>query len=244
MFPGIVSPTMRTGVFEPPPVMIWDDFVGSPSIVLESASLPALWNVVPQPSGGGTVLLDLNDEVGGAIQLRPAPIAASTVAISANREHFIFERGRRLSAVCRFRIRAASGTSAPFEWFFGLSQIPSSDPFDSVPAGLVGLYGRTNPRKNLMDMEVLVTKTGGASGFLAVAGEKYTSGDYQEVCVDYDGQNTVTFSLDGRLLRKYQGDGIPFGVIVGPNLAVETVDGAQHFLEIDYIGVRMDRTAD
>lgn len=242
-FPSFLSPTHRPGGLGLPPVMFFDDFLGSEAWHLLVNDVPSHWRAVEV--GAGSEVAELDDVVGGQLSMKPGTgFLGRSIILRTRREEFKMTRGARMTFVARFKINW-TGTSL----WMGMN-VTTGNPFDSLPADAMafttadaGASASSSPL--LQGLQTLVR--GGSSGAKKDSAVKITRDRFHEVAIEYDGANTVEFFLDGQPIRKSQEvDKFPFGVSISPHLGIEFESGPTDGsitpdLHIDYVGVTTER---
>ena len=247
--PSLIAPIHRSGGVHLPPIVFWDDFMGSEAWGLEGAGASSKWDV----TGNADAVAEINDAPGGIFRLDLGfQAGASTATMRQFREPFQVKKGRRFTVFARYRFDAVDNgggsqpvdpdNGIPFQTHFGLGSL-TTDPFDTQGVGAVGFYTLTNDTKYLAEIQTIVDNAATGSGARRSSGQSVEGGKLYEYAIEYDGNNTVSFYLDGKMIRRSQeASAIPFGVDMALHLSIAGPNTThKHRLDVDYVGAVFER---
>lgn len=171
-----------------------------------------------------------DDADGGWVQMAPDDDAGDHVSIQKNGEAWKVEKGRKL--YYETRIKMSVVTSA---FWVGLS-VNTTDPHASAPTDCIAF--RTTGTAADVDIDYLVRV--GNAGSAVDTGADLTADTFVILAFEYDGNETISFFVNGVFKVKATGTAIPYGTYLSPVFCVERVlaaDATTHTLTIDYVYV-------
>jgi hypothetical protein len=212
------------------PVVYFDDFltgVTEDGHKFSTTADKGDWLVSADAGGANPTVQD--DADGGTIKFNCDGDAGDRMCVQLNGEPFYLQNKRR----CRFKTRVKI-TNTTGDAFIGLS-VNTTDPIASAPSDFI-VFSLTADS----DLEIQVD-TGSAGTSPTDSGTDIEAATWMDLTFDYHGNGAVTFYKDGAKIGKLATN-VPVDKYVSPVLCVES-NGAEEFIEVDYVMVANDRSA-
>lgn len=171
-----------------------------------------------------------DDADGGWMQIAPDDDAGDHVSIQKNGEAWKVEKGRKLYYETRLKMSVV--TSA---FLCGLS-VNTTDPHASAPSDAI-LFRTTGTAADV-DIDSLVRV--GSAGSAVDTTSDLTADTFVILAFEYDGNETISFFVNGVFKVKATGTAVPYGTFLSPVFCVERVlaaDATTHTLTVDYVYV-------
>jgi hypothetical protein len=192
---------------------------GADSAVFSTAADVGDWRLTT--GGGSPVFPKAYADEGGWMTMTNG--ASNQLTAQINGAAFRCQLGKKLGMALRVNVVTATAIAD----FFGMAVTGATDPYASRPAGFIGftITGTT------IEFATANATTATAS---VTTGSSITAATAVELAFEWDGVDTVSFFIDGLLVKKSTLT-IPIGLLLSPVICADTSAAGSNEHRFDYI---------